>query len=91
MDKKTVRDAVELTDEAIGMVAGGEYGDLLAPVGAIEYVVCTVCGKVFTGAVTEIRPIGAPRQNATYFDVRITAPEGVTLLPGMNATITLGE
>ena len=51
MDEKTVRDAVELTDEVIGMVAGGEYGDLLAPVGAIEYVVCTVCGKVFTGAI----------------------------------------
>ena len=45
--------------------------------------------KAFTGTVTEIRPIGAPRQNATYFDVRITVPQDVTVLPGMNATVTL--
>ena len=29
------------------------------------------------------------KQNATYFDVRITLPTGKTLLPGMNATVTL--
>ena len=57
----------------------------------LSYTLDAYADKVFTGAVTEIRPIGAPRQNATYFDVRITAPEGVTLLPGMNATVTLGE
>ena len=45
--------------------------------------------KTFTGTVTEIRPIGTPRQNATYFDVRITAPQDVTVLPGMNATVLL--
>ena len=39
--------------------------------------------------VTEIRPIGITRQNATYYDVRITLPAGKTLLPGMNATVTL--
>ena len=41
--------------------------------------------------MTEIRPIGAPRQNAAYFDVRIAAPQGVTLLPGMNATVTIAD
>ena len=51
MDKKTVRDAVELTDEAIGMVAGGEYGDLLAPVGPIVYVICAVCGRTFSSDI----------------------------------------
>ena len=45
--------------------------------------------KTFTGTVTEIRPIGAARQNATYFDVRITAPQDVTVLPGMNATVII--
>lgn len=45
--------------------------------------------KSFSGTITEIRPIGAPRQNATYFDVRITAPQDVTVLPGMNATVIL--
>ena len=43
----------------------------------------------FTGTVTEIRPIGAARQNATYFDVRITAPKEATVLPGMNATVII--
>ena len=45
--------------------------------------------KTFTGTVTEIRPIGSARQNATYFDVRITAPQDVTVLPGMNATVLI--
>ena len=45
--------------------------------------------QTFTGTVTAIRPIGAARQNATYFDVRITAPQDVTVLPGMNATVLL--
>ena len=45
--------------------------------------------RSFTGTVTEIRPIGSARQNATYFDVRITAPQDVTVLPGMNATIII--
>ena len=45
--------------------------------------------RTFTGTVTEIRPIGTPRQNATYFDVRITPPQDVTALPGMNATVIL--
>ena len=48
-------------------------------------------GQTFSGAVTEIRPIGSARQNAAYFDVRITVPQDVLLLPGMNATVTIGE
>jgi len=57
----------------------------------LSYTLDAYAGRTFTGTVTEIRPVGAQRQNAAYFDVRITAPEGVTLLPGMNATVTLGE
>ena len=45
--------------------------------------------KTFSGTVTEIRPIGSARQNATYFDVRITAPQGTNVLPGMNATVII--
>lgn len=66
-------------------LAAVRVGDVLS------YTLDAYADSPFTGTVTEIRPIGAPRQNATYFDVRITAPEGVTLLPGMNATVTLGE
>lgn len=47
--------------------------------------------KVFSGTVTKIRPVGTQRQNATYFDVRMTVPQGVTILPGMNGTVLLGE
>ena len=48
-------------------------------------------GEIFSGTVTQIRPIGTARQNATYFDVRITLPTGKTLLPGMNGTVTVGH
>lgn len=47
--------------------------------------------EIFTGTVTQIRPMGMTRQNATYFDVRISLPQGRTLLPGMNATVTLNK
>ena len=57
----------------------------------LTYTLDAYAGESFSGTITEIRPIGAPRQNATYFDVRITPPEGVTILPGMNATVTIGE
>jgi len=55
----------------------------------LSYTLDAYADQVFSGAITEIRPIGSARQNATYFDVRITAPEGVKLLPGMNATVTI--
>ncbi len=48
-------------------------------------------GETLYGTVKEIRPIGMARQNATYFDVRLTIQPGKTLLPGMNGTVTLGE
>lgn len=57
----------------------------------LTYTLDAYAGESFSGTITEIRPIGAPRQNATYFDVRITPPEGVKILPGMNATVTIGE
>ena len=46
---------------------------------------------VFTGKVKEIRPIGSARQNATYFDVRVTIDTEKLVLPGMNGTVTIGE
>ena len=57
----------------------------------LSFTLDAYAGQTFSGTVTEIRPIGTARQNATYFDVRVTAPQGVTLLPGMNATVTIGE
>ena len=64
-------------------LGGVRVGDTLS------YTLDAYPGETFSGVVTEIRPIGEARQNATYFDVRLTVPEGKTLLPGMNATVTL--
>ena len=56
----------------------------------LSYTLDAYPASTFTGVITEIRPIGSARQNAAYFDVRITAPQGVSILPGMNATVTVG-
>ena len=56
---------------------------------ALTFTLDAYAGETFSGMVTEIRPVGITRQNATYYDVRITLPAGKTLLPGMNATVTL--
>lgn len=58
---------------------------------ALTYTLDAYADQTFTGTVTEIRPIGTQRQNASYFDVRVSLTTGVTLLPGMNGTVTLGE
>ena len=66
-------------------LASVRVGDVLS------FTLDAYAGETFSGTVTEIRPIGTARQNATYFDVRITLPAGKTLLPGMNGTVTVGE
>lgn len=76
--------ALELSAEVDELdLAGVRVGDMLS------YTLDAYADRTFSGTVTEIRPIGAARQNATYFDVRITAPKDVNILPGMNATVTL--
>ena len=55
----------------------------------LSFTLDAYAGETFSGMITSIRPIGTKKQNATYFDVRITLPAGRTLLPGMNATVTL--
>lgn len=57
----------------------------------LSYTLDAYAGETFSGTVTQIRPLGSARQNATYFDVRITLPSGKLLLPGMNATVTIGD
>ena len=76
--------ALELSAEVDELdLAGIRVGDVLT------YTLDAYGEKAFSGTITEIRPIGSARQNATYFDVRITAPKDVTVLPGMNATVLL--
>ena len=81
-DLSTLELSVEVDELDIDRV---KIGDVLS------FTLDAYAGQTFSGAVTEIRPIGSARQNATYFDVRVAAPQGVTLLPGMNATVTIGE
>ena len=57
----------------------------------LTYTLDAYGSETFTGTVTQIRPVGTKKQNATYFDVRVTLPQGKTLLPGMNATILLDK
>lgn len=57
----------------------------------LTYTLDAYPGETFTGTVKQIRPVGDVRQNATYFDVRITLPEGKELLPGMNGTVTIDK
>lgn len=76
--------ALELSAEVDEMdLAALRVGDVLT------YTLDAYGEETFTGTITEIRPIGAARQNATYFDVRITPPAETLVLPGMNATVTL--
>lgn len=44
--------------------------------------------RTFTGTVISIRPLGYSKQNAAYFDVRLSVTGDVNVLPGMNATVT---
>lgn len=57
----------------------------------LSYTLDAYPGEVFTGEVLQIRPLGEKRTNASYFDLRISLPKNVSLLPGMNGTVTIGE
>ena len=59
----------------------------------LNFVLDAYPDEQLTGTVTEIRPLGTVKQNATYYDVRLSIPEveGIELLPSMSATVYLGE
>ena len=75
---------LELSAEVDEIDIGGiRVGDTLS------YTLDAYEGDTLQGTVTEIRPIGIEKQNATYFDVRVTVPADRLLMPGMNGTVTL--
>ena len=47
----------------------------------LTYTLDAYDGETFSGTVTRIRPVGTTRQNATYFDVRITSREREKIAP----------
>ena len=78
--------ALELSVEVDEMDLDGlRVGDTLS------YALDAYPGQTFSGTVKEIRPLGMPRQNASYFDVRLSIHSERSILPGMNGTVTLGK
>ena len=57
----------------------------------LTYTLDAFEGETFVGTVTKIYAVGTKKQNATYFDVRITLPSDKALLPGMNGTVTINK
>ena len=57
----------------------------------LSYTLDAYGDRVFTGTVRELRPIGTKKTNASYFDLRISLPDDVRILPGMNGTVRIGE
>jgi HlyD family secretion protein len=79
-------DALELSVQVDELdLASLRVGDVLT------YTLDAYVEETFSGTVMEIRPIGMARQNATYFDVRLTISTERMVLPGMNGTVTLDK
>ena len=66
-------------------IAGIHAGDTLS------FTLDAYGDRTFTGTVMELRPLGEKRTNASYYDLRISLPKDGNFLPGMNATVLLGE
>lgn len=81
-DLSTLELSAEVDELDLNSIAVGD---------ALSYTLDAFDGETFTGTVTQIYSVGAKKQNATYFDVRITLPAGKTLLPGMNGTVTINK
>ena len=81
-DLSTLELSAEVDELDLNSIAVGD---------TLSYTLDAFDGETFTGTVTQIDSVGAKKQNATYFDVRITLPAGKTLLPGMNGTVTINK
>ena len=81
-DLSTLELSAEVDELDLNSIAVGD---------TLSYTLDAFDGETFTGTVTQIYSVGTKKQNATYFDVRITLPAGKTLLPGMNGTVTINK
>ncbi len=57
----------------------------------LSYTLDAFPGRTFQGTVSRIGNLGSARQNASYYDVRLTLPPDVPVRPGMNGTVTLKD
>lgn len=81
-DLSTLELSAEVDELDLNSIAVGD---------TLSYTLDAFDGETFTGTVTQIYSVGTKKQNATYFDVRITLPADKTLLPGMNGTVTINK
>ena len=81
-DMSTLELSAEVDELDLNSVAVGD---------TLTYTLDAFEGETFVGTVTKIYAVGTKKQNATYFDVRITLPSGKALLPGMNGTVTINK
>ena len=66
-DLSTLELSAEVDELDLNSIAVGD---------TLSYTLDAFDGETFTGTVTQIYSVGAKKQNATYFDVRITLPAG---------------
>lgn len=81
-DLSTLELSAEVDELDLNSIAVGD---------TLTYTLDAFEGETFVGTVTKIYAVGTKKQNATYFDVRITLPSGKALLPGMNGTVTIDK
>ena len=81
-DMSTLELSAEVDELDLNSIAVGD---------TLTYTLDAFEGETFVGTVTKIYAVGTKKQNATYFDVRITLPSGKALLPGMNGTVTINK
>ena len=81
-DMSTLELSAEVDELDLNSVAVGD---------TLTYTLDAFEGETFVGTVTKIYAVGTKKQNATYFDVRITLPSDQALLPGMNGTVTINK
>lgn len=81
-DLSTLELSAEVDELDLNSIAVGD---------TLTYTLDAFEGETFVGTVTKIYAVGTKKQNATYFDVRITLPSGKALLPGMNGTVTINK
>lgn len=56
---------------------------------SLSYTLDAYPDRTVSGTVLRIYPLGTVKQNATYYDVRLTVPSDLQLYPGMNATVKI--
>ena len=81
-DMSTLELSAEVDELDLNSIAVGD---------TLTYTLDAFEGETYVGTVTKIYAVGTKKQNATYFDVRITLPSGKALLPGMNGTVTIDK